>query len=182
MLRPILATFTPVTSVVAFALFTALSAFSAEQPLTVKTDLMNAKGDKVGKATFVETEAGIQVSLSAKGLKPGEHGIHFHESGKCDGPAFKSAGSHFAMQGTEHGLSNPKGPHAGDLPNLQVKSDGSVSTEFTANRVTLREGKNSLLKDGGTALVIHAGSDDQKTSPSGNSGDRVLCGVLIRAK
>jgi Cu-Zn family superoxide dismutase len=151
-------------------------------PLAANAELVNGKGEPVGKASFLESTDGVRVALEAKGLTPGRHGIHFHETGKCEGPDFKSAGAHFAMKGTKHGLRNKKGPHSGDLPNIEVKGDGTVSTEFVANRVTLKEGASSLLKAGGTSIVIHAGPDDQKTDPSGNSGDRAVCGVITQAK
>ena len=97
----------------------------------------------------------------------------------CEGPDFESAGGHFNPADAMHGMDNPDGPHAGDLPNIEASSDGTASQEFTAENVTLAIGEeNSLLKEGGTALVIHAAEDDQTTDPSGDSGDRIACGVV----
>jgi superoxide dismutase, Cu-Zn family len=145
-----------------------------------RTALLNAQGDTVGTATLREMGQGVQIALSVRGLPPGEKGFHVHQVGRCDPPAFESAGSHFAPQGREHGFENPAGPHAGDLRNIVVGSDGTAQQEFTAENVTLRDGPNSLFDADGTSLVIHAGPDDYRTDPSGNSGDRIACGVITR--
>ncbi|OFZ52729.1 MAG: hypothetical protein A2428_17675 [Bdellovibrionales bacterium RIFOXYC1_FULL_54_43] len=140
--------------------------------------LKNSKGEVVGSAMFQETGQGVRISLNASGLPPGKHGIHFHEKGSCVGPDFKSAGEHLNPLGKEHGLKSSKGAHAGDLPNLVVPANGAVRAEFFSDRITLKDGANNLLKAGGTALVIHAQADDQKTSPTGGSGARILCGEV----
>ncbi len=140
--------------------------------------LEDSTGKKIGTALLTETDHGVKISLRASGLTPGAHGIHFHEIGKCETPSFKSAGGHFQPLGHEHGLQNPEGPHAGDLPNLQVNAKGEATAEMLSTQVKLDDSKMSLLKSGGTALVIHAKPDDQHTSPSGNSGDRIACGVV----
>lgn len=145
----------------------------------VTIDLMNNDGDAIGTAELTDEEDGVTVALQAENLEQGMHGIHFHQEGMCETPDFKSAGDHFNPENSMHGLENSDGPHAGDLPNIEVSEDGTVSQEFKAENVTLKIGEeNSLLKEGGTALVIHAGEDDQKTDPSGDSGDRVACGVI----
>lgn len=149
------------------------------KPFSVLVDLKDADGQTTGTAELSETKEGVKVHVKAEGLSPGKHGIHFHEKGVCEGPDFKSAGGHFNPTGKEHGLEMSGGPHAGDLPNLEVEEDGTVDDEFTTKLVTLEEGeKNSLLQDGGTALVIHDGEDDGESQPSGDSGDRVACGVI----
>ena len=72
------------------------------------------------------------------------------------------------------------GPHAGDLNNFTVQADGTAKVTINDRKVNLGDGKASLFADGGTALVIHAKADDMKTDPSGNSGDRIACGVITR--
>jgi superoxide dismutase, Cu-Zn family len=140
---------------------------------------LNTQGKAIGKAELTEGVNGVQVKVEAASLTPGEHGLHFHQIGKCDAPDFKSAGDHFNPQGKKHGTANPEGPHAGDLPNLVVGTDGKAAVTVTTKLVTLAAGKpNSLLKTGGTALVIHEKADDYKTDPSGNSGARIACGVI----
>lgn len=142
-------------------------------------DIKKADGTDVGTATFFKTDKGVKLKVEVHGLTPGAHGIHFHEVGKCEGPDFKSAGGHLNPGHKSHGLSNPNGPHAGDLGNLIVAADGSAIYQYTSDRVTVDpSADNSLLKDGGTAIVIHAKNDDQKTDPSGASGDRIACGVI----
>ena len=102
--------------------------------------------------------------------------IHIHQMAKCEGPAFETAGPHFNPAGKQHGLKNPMGPHAGDMNNFRVRANGTARVTVTDPRVNL----NSLFTDGGTALVIHAKADDMKTDPSGNSGDRIACGVISK--
>ncbi len=145
-----------------------------------RTALLNAQGDTVGTAVLRETGEGVQIALSVRGLPPGEKGFHVHQVGRCDAPTFESAGPHFAPQGRQHGFENPAGPHAGDLRNVNVGSDGTAQQEFTAENLTLADGPNSLFDADGTSLVIHAQPDDYRTDPSGNSGDRIACGVITR--
>jgi len=150
-----------------------------EDQLIVKVDLMDSDGDSIGTAELTDEDDGVQVKLNAKGVSEGAHGIHFHEVGKCEVPDFESAGGHFNPADTSHGLDHKEGPHAGDLPNLNVGEDGEVDEEFLAEDVTLKSGEeNSLLQEGGTALIIHAEADDGKTQPSGDSGDRIVCGFI----
>jgi len=77
-------------------------------------------------------------------------------------------------------LKNPMGPHARDMNSFFVRSNGNASVTLTDSRVNLSSGKYSLFTDGGTSLVIHAKADDMKTDPSGNSGDRIACGVITK--
>ena len=116
--------------------------------------------------------------MSVTGLPAGVHGIHIHTVGMCQGPNFASAGGHFNPLMKKHGKDNPDGMHAGDLPNFNVGANGKGKATMTAAMVTLGDGMNSLFHPGGTALVIHAGPDDYKTDPAGNSGDRIACGVV----
>lgn len=145
----------------------------------VEVQMMNAQGQQIGTARLSEDGQGVRIAIQVSDLPPGPKGLHFHETGQCDPPGFQSAGGHFAPMGRQHGFENPQGPHAGDLPNLPVRQDGRADTTVVANEVTLRAGEqNSLLRNGGTALMIHASADDYRTDPSGNSGDRIACGVI----
>ena len=141
--------------------------------------LKDAKDNTVGLVTFTEEASGlVHINVNASGLTPGLHGIHIHNKGKCTGPSFISAGEHYNPFSKEHGLNKPKGPHAGDLPNLEVGEDGMGHMNITTTLVTLSPGSTTLFTANGTSLVIHANPDDEMTNPSGNSGVRVVCGVI----
>jgi Cu-Zn family superoxide dismutase len=143
-------------------------------------DLKDAKGNSVGMAMISPAKGGgVNVDLDVKGLPPGEHAVHFHAVPKCE-PPFTSAGSHFNPANKKHGMQNPEGPHAGDMPNFTVGANGTAKTTVTNKNVTLADGANSLYANGGTALVIHAAADDMKTDPAGNAGDRIACGVIVK--
>lgn len=147
--------------------------------LSKTVTLTDAKGATVGTATINEAGQGVKIHLVVKGLTPGEHAIHFHQTPSCVAPDFKSAGGHFNPTGAHHGLKNPAGPHAGDMPNFTVGPYGSAKVTIVDERVTLKPGlPNSLFVNGGTALVIHAKADDMMNDPAGNAGDRVACGVI----
>jgi len=146
-----------------------------------QAELKNASGDTVGEATFTETPAGVRIQVTSTKLPPGMHGVHIHEKGACDAPGFESAGEHFNPGGKHHGDLNPQGPHAGDLGNIVVNAQGAGNLEAVNKNVTLGAGNNSLLRTGGTTLLVHAGEDDRRTDPSGNSGARIACGVITRA-
>lgn len=156
------------------------SATAEKEPLSAEAGLKDKDGKDVGRATLIETADGLRIAVTGYRLPPGTHGLHIHAVGACQPPDFASAGAHFNPSGKKHGSQNPEGPHAGDLPNLVVAASGETGLDITTKGVTLDPGANSLLGPGGTSLVVHAGPDDLKTDPAGNSGARIACGVITK--
>ncbi|MGH7619799.1 MAG: superoxide dismutase family protein [Gemmatimonadaceae bacterium] len=152
------------------------AARSAASFRTATATLRDAAGVRVGTATFTDSYAGLIVAGSVEGLGIGAHGIHIHETGRCEAP-FATAGGHFNPTKKHHGFKNAEGPHMGDMPNIDVPASGTLRFEFLLPDVSLR-GPNALLDADGAAIVVHATRDDYLTDPAGNSGARLACGVI----
>ncbi len=168
----------PLAGIAALA-FT-VGAVAASGAWHARATIVNGAGTTIGWARFVEDADGrLHVNVKVEGLTPGLHGIHVHGIGLCEGPAFTSAGTHHNPLGALHGLDEPTGAHAGDLPNLVVNAEGRGHLNVVSDRATLSLGTVSVFDGNGSALVIHALEDDQEwTSATGNSGARVACGVI----
>lgn len=149
-------------------------------PTTASAELKNARGQVVGTATLAQVSDGVRMLVTVSGLPPGVKAVHIHEVGRCDSPAFTSAGEHFNPGRTAHGLLNPGGPHAGDLPNILIEADGTGRLETFNERITLIATPNTLFDEDGSSLVIHGAADDHRTDPTGNSGARIACGVVVK--
>jgi Cu-Zn family superoxide dismutase len=153
------------------------------QESEIRTVQMVARdGQDRGSIKLSETRAGVLLALDLNGLAPeGEHAIHIHEVGECKAP-FKSAGGHYNPAGKSHGLKHPEGHHAGDMPNLKPKADGSIQTQILNRNITLNvavtNGRASVFDGDGSAIIIHAEADDHVSQPSGAAGARIACGVI----
>jgi superoxide dismutase, Cu-Zn family len=139
-----------------------------------------------GTVEFVEmaydTGNEVEITLTAKGLKPGLHGVHLHAVGKCEPPAFTAAGGHFDPGPAGNADPDANHPfHMGDIPNLRVGADGSGTLQARTTRVTLSAGPLSLFDADGSAVIVH-GNPDQGTTGEPKSGvsggPRVACGAI----
>lgn len=139
-----------------------------------QADLHTVAGADAGIAVAEQVDGGLRVMVDLIGVSPGPHGVHVHTVGKCEPPDFASAGGHWNPTAHQHGLENPQGPHGGDMPNLVVGTNGRGKLTFTLPAGTFE----GLMDADGAAFVVHAGADDMKTDPSGNSGGRIACGVF----
>lgn len=137
--------------------------------------LATSAGVDAGTATIQQVDGGLRLIVSVQGIAPGPHGVHVHTLGACDAPDFTTAGGHWNPGAMQHGMQNPAGPHAGDAPNLVADANGRgrFETMLPAGATW-----DALLDEDGAAIVIHAGPDDYRTDPSGNSGGRIACGVF----
>ena len=160
------------------ALLCSTVAFGQAAPKSAHADIVNAQAQNIGSAKIVPAKKGVKIEVNVSQLPPGKHGIHIHAVGKCDGPAFTTAGGHLNPDTKKHGKDNPEGPHAGDLLMIEAKADGTAKATLLDTMVTLGDGPNSVFHEGGTSIVIHEKEDDYKTDPAGNSGARIACGVI----
>ena len=162
------------------ALLAGCASYGSLQTSQLATAQLLTASDKVtGSAVMTVKGDAVLLNVSVSGISPGPHGIHLHAVGTCAPPAFTSAGPHLNPGGHQHGIKNPLGRHLGDLPNIVAESSGSgiLSVQLQGSPAELEA---ALFDNDGTALVIHAGPDDNMTDPSGNSGARIVCGVLKR--
>ncbi len=164
----------------ALALTLTASAIAQTAPTKIKVPLLTSTGQDAGTATFKTVKKGVKLTLDLKNLPFGEHGVHIHQNAVCTSPDFKSAGGHFNPDAKQHGYLNPMGHHNGDLPSsVSVGEDHTGTATFVLNTISLDpSAPNSLFLNGGTSIVVHEKADDEKTDPSGASGNRIACGII----
>ena len=152
-----------------------------EEPVA-STSVVRSDGSVAGTMRVFQEATGVLLRIDARGLPPGMHGVHVHAVGRCDPPGFITAGPHWNPTSRQHGHQNPAGWHGGDLGNLGVGADGRLVAGLLVPNAKLHPGgviDLPLLRDGdGSSLVLHARPDDERTDPSGNSGDRIACAVI----
>jgi Cu-Zn family superoxide dismutase len=156
------------------------AAATAQTKTEIKVPLLTSTGQDAGFATFKTVKKGVKVKLELKNLPFGPHGVHIHQNAVCTAPDFKSAGGHFNPDGKQHGFLNAMGHHNGDFPaSVSIGEDHMGSASFVLDSVSLDPAApNSLFLNGGTSIVVHEKADDEKTDPSGASGNRIACGVI----
>ena len=161
------------------ALLLAGPALAQETPAaTAKAAFVDADGKANGNADLMATTSGaVLIQLEVSGLPAGQWvAFHVHETGSCDHAThYESAGGHFNPGSKEHGFEAANGPHAGDMPNQYVGSDGVLRAQVLNTMVTLDKAETGIV---GRALMIHAKADDYKSQPSGDAGDRLACAVI----
>ena len=136
--------------------------------------LINSSGQTIGSVRAWQTTGGVSFRVYATGLPHGVHGIHVHPIGRCDPPDFSTAGTHWNPTGKQHGLNNPNGPHAGDMPNVTVAANGVLNEIVVLPHATMTQ----LLDQDGSSIMIHANADDYVSQPAGNSGAKIACAVI----
>lgn len=165
--------------VLAAALAPAAVLAQEADPAVGVAPIVDREGNEIGDVRLSEMASGyINVVVSAEGIPEGVHGVHLHETGDCSADDFSSAGDHIAGD-MQHGFDDPEGPHPGDLPNAHVQGDGVLAAQYMTDRIALDD--SMIFDEDGSALIIHANSDDYQTDPGGNAGDRLACGEIVRA-
>lgn len=159
--------------IVAAAMALAMPAFAAD---TATAILKDPEGKDVGTVTLTAVPTGVLLDADLTAFPPGDHAFHIHGTGKCEPPDFKSASGHFNPEEDEHGLENPAGPHAGDMPNIHVPENGKLHIEVLNQMMSL----DSLFGGEGTAVVVHEKPDDYTSDPAGDAGPRIACGVITK--
>lgn len=159
-----------------------LYASAEDTKIDALAEILDTKGKKIGTAEFYQGVDGVLIKLEVKGLKSGYHGLHFHEVGDCSdySDGFKKSGAHLHTENREHGLLSPVGPHAGDIPNIFIHSNGVGKADIYSEMISLtgKDFKPELLDYDGASIIIHENADDYFSQPSGNSGSRIACGEI----
>ena len=145
--------------------------------LAITTLQPTAGNTTSGMVAFIQADAdNAQMRVVGKiiNIAPGTHGFHLHAIGNCETPDASSAGDHFNPTDAQHASRDAEIRHAGDLGNLVAQNDRTATFDFYDDHLEFT-GMNSLI---GKAFIVHADEDDLTTQPSGNSGDRIACGVI----
>lgn len=127
-----------------------------------------------GVVHFTATADGVRISGEISGLTPGKHGFHIHEFGDCSSADPKCHGGHFNPEKKKHGGPASEERHVGDLGNITADDSGKATIHAMDKLIAL-SGPHSII---GRAVIIHGGTDDEKSDPAGNAGPRIAGGVV----
>lgn len=161
----------------ALLLSAAGAAFAQQSSQTAVANFVGKDGKETGRAALTAGKKGVLIELEVTGMPAGKWvAFHVHETGQCDAAhGHESAGGHFNPDETEHGFLAANGPHAGDMPNQYVGSDGILRAQVFNSMVVLDDEQRGIR---GRALMIHAKSDDNRSQPTGDAGERLACAVI----
>lgn len=150
---------------------------NAEVATEAMADIDSKSGSTVtGTADFKAEGKTVTLTVSIQGATPGRHGIHIHDRGDCSAADASSAGEHWNPFSKAHGRWGGESYHLGDIGNMEIDQTGRGTLTFTTDEWAIGTGgANDIV---GKSVVIHANADDFMSQPSGNSGERVGCGVI----
>lgn len=147
-----------------------------DEDIRAVSDLHSASQEKmIGLVKIKDYKDHFKIEVEVSGLKPNsKHGLHIHENGICEGPYYKTAGDHFNPYKHAHGRPDSKKRHIGDMGNIETDANGIGKNVIILPKQKMDD-LNLII---GKSVLLHAGADDLKTQPSGNSGDRIACGLI----
>lgn len=147
---------------------------------TISVNMESKSGSTAtGEVMFTEENGKVKMEAKFKGLKPGTHAIHLHEKADCSADDGTSSGGHWNPTHEQHGKwGDAEGYHKGDIGNFEADADGngSISMETDEWCMNCDDDNKDIM---GKAVIVHAGTDDFTTQPTGDAGGRVSCGGII---
>ncbi|SHJ15804.1 superoxide dismutase family protein [Flavobacterium terrae] len=170
--------------IVIFTILAGATIFACKTASGTKNEIkltLESKSDTktTGTATFTEKNGVVTFTANIQGLTPGEHAIHIHEKADCSAADASSAGGHWNPTFKKHGKWGAAEYHKGDIGNFTADANGNGKITFSTNEWCI--GCGDATKDiTGKGLIVHKGSDDFTTQPTGNAGGRVACAGIIK--
>lgn len=147
-------------------------------PTATATLAPTAGNNAAGTVRFTQDGDKVRVAGEVRGLRPNaEHGFHVHEKGDCSSPDGNSAGGHYNPTGQPHGRADGGAHHAGDLPSVRADASGVARFSVDVRGISVGSGPADVV---GKGLIVHRDPDDYRTQPTGNSGPRLACAVIVR--
>lgn len=142
--------------------------------LTPKSD-----SQATGSVVFKEVDGNVTMTAVLGGLSEGTHAIHIHEKADCSSADGKSSGGHWNPTAQPHGKwGDATGYHKGDIGNFEADENGNGTITVSTDEWCI--GCGDTNKDiTGKAIIVHQGTDDFTSQPSGAAGARISCGGII---